>query len=128
MCEFAQGKDFSEELKNRNGSQRTPRGCSIALGESMRTFPFCISIVIALAICKQAWGETFSHDSTGPLPPPPKDAAPALSHYGTVDTAIRTCFFAHAAATTSRHVSVADALKARCVLAEVRWRWTLKVL
>ena len=34
----------------------------------------------------------------------------------------------HAAATTSRHVCMADALKARCVLAEVRWRWTLKVL
>jgi len=34
---------------------------------------------------------------------------------------------AHAAATTSRHVSMADALKARCVLAEVKWRWTLKV-
>src|ERR1700730_15486396 len=33
----------------------------------------------------------------------------------------------HAAATTSRHVCRADALKARCVLAEVRWRWTLKV-
>jgi len=52
----------------------------------------------------------------------------ALSHYGTVDTAIPTGFFAHAAATTSRHVSIAHALKARCVLAEVRWRWTLKVL
>src|SRR5208337_4122775 len=52
----------------------------------------------------------------------------ALSHYGTVDTAIPTCFSAHAAETTSRHVSMADALKARCVLAEVRWRWTLKVL
>ena len=35
---------------------------------------------------------------------------------------------AHAAATTSRHVCMADARKARCVLAEVRWRWTLKVL
>ena len=34
----------------------------------------------------------------------------------------------HAAATTSCHVCIADALKARCVLAEVRWRWTLKVL
>src|SRR5580704_10382785 len=34
----------------------------------------------------------------------------------------------HAAATTSRHACMADALKARCVLAEVRWRWTLKVL
>jgi hypothetical protein len=29
-----------------------------------------------------------------------------------------------AAAAASRHVCVADALKARCVLAEVRWRWT----
>ena len=33
-----------------------------------------------------------------------------------------------AAATTSRHVCIAVALKARCVFAEVRWRWTLKVL
>jgi hypothetical protein len=32
-----------------------------------------------------------------------------------------------AVATASRHVCIADALKARCVLAEVRWRWTLKV-
>jgi myosin-crossreactive antigen len=32
------------------------------------------------------------------------------------------------AATTSRHVCIAVALKARCVVAEVRWRWTLKVL
>jgi len=29
---------------------------------------------------------------------------------------------------TWRHVCIAVALKARCVLAEVRWRWTLKVL
>ena len=35
---------------------------------------------------------------------------------------------AHAVATTSRHVCMADSLKSRCVLAEVRWRWTLKVL
>jgi hypothetical protein len=34
----------------------------------------------------------------------------------------------HAAATTSRHACMADALKARCVLADVRWRWTVKVL
>ena len=27
-----------------------------------------------------------------------------------------------------RLVSIADALKVRCVLAEVRWRWTLKAL
>ena len=30
----------------------------------------------------------------------------------------------HAAATASRHVFIAVALKARCVVAEVRWRWT----
>jgi hypothetical protein len=35
---------------------------------------------------------------------------------------------AHAAMTTSRHVCRADALKTRCVLADVRWRWTLNVL
>ena len=35
---------------------------------------------------------------------------------------------AHAAATTSCHVCMADPLKARWVLAEVKWRWTLKVL
>jgi putative transposase len=35
---------------------------------------------------------------------------------------------AHAAATTSRHVGIAEARKVRCVLAEVRWRWTLNVL
>jgi hypothetical protein len=33
----------------------------------------------------------------------------------------------HAAATTSRHACMADALKTRCILADVRWRWTLKV-
>src|SRR5258708_4775044 len=30
--------------------------------------------------------------------------------------------------TASRHVLIAAARKARCVEAEVRWRWTLKVL
>jgi hypothetical protein len=34
----------------------------------------------------------------------------------------------HAAATTSRHGCMAEALKARCVLADVGWRWTLKAL
>jgi hypothetical protein len=33
-----------------------------------------------------------------------------------------------AIATAARHMSIADARKARCVLADVRWRWTLKVL
>jgi hypothetical protein len=37
---------------------------------------------------------------------------------------------AHAAAAlaVARHVCMAEALKARCVLAEMRWRCTLKVL
>jgi DNA topoisomerase III len=34
----------------------------------------------------------------------------------------------HAAATTSRHVCMAEARNARCVFAEMRWRCTLKVL
>jgi hypothetical protein len=34
----------------------------------------------------------------------------------------------HATVTTSRQVCMAEALKARCVFAEIRWRWTLKVL
>jgi hypothetical protein len=34
----------------------------------------------------------------------------------------------HAAAVTSRHVCMAEARSARCVFAELRWRWTLKVL
>ena len=33
-----------------------------------------------------------------------------------------------AAVTASRHVFIAAARKVRCVAAEVRWRWTLKVL
>ena len=34
----------------------------------------------------------------------------------------------HAAAVTLRHVCMAEARNARCVFAETRWRWTLKVL
>jgi hypothetical protein len=41
---------------------------------------------------------------------------------------VGTLSYNHAAATTSRHVCRADALKSRCVLAVVRWRWTSKVL
>jgi hypothetical protein len=33
-----------------------------------------------------------------------------------------------AAVTASRHVFIAAARKVRCVEAEVRWRWTLKML
>jgi hypothetical protein len=51
----------------------------------------------------------------------------ALSHCQIVHAANLLARQAHAAATTSCHVCMADALKARCVLAEVRWRWTLKV-
>src|SRR5208337_823581 len=52
----------------------------------------------------------------------------ALSHYQIERVTNLLAHQTHAAVTTSRHVSMADALKARCVLAEVRWRWTLKVL
>jgi hypothetical protein len=52
----------------------------------------------------------------------------ALSHCRIGHVTILLVCRAHAAATTSSHVCIADALKARCVLAEVRWRWTLKVL
>jgi hypothetical protein len=38
---------------------------------------------------------------------------------------LRNC---HAAATAVRHVSIAAERSARCVWADVRWRWTLKVL
>jgi hypothetical protein len=51
----------------------------------------------------------------------------ALSHCQIVHATNLLARWAHAAATTSCHVCMADALKARCVLAEVRWRWTLKV-
>jgi hypothetical protein len=52
----------------------------------------------------------------------------ALSHCYIEHVTNRLARQAHAAATTSRHVCIADALKARCVLADVRWRWKLKVL
>jgi hypothetical protein len=52
----------------------------------------------------------------------------ALSHCRIEHVAILLARRAHAAVATSRHVCTADARKARCVLADVRWRWTLKVL
>jgi hypothetical protein len=52
----------------------------------------------------------------------------ALSHYQIEHVTNLLACQAHAAATTSRHVCIAVALKAWCVFAEVRWRWTLKVL
>ena len=58
----------------------------------------------------------------------PDRCAAALSHCQIEHVTNLLARQAHAAATTSRHVCIADARKARCVLAEVRWRWTLKVL
>jgi hypothetical protein len=44
----------------------------------------------------------------------------ALSHCQTEHVAILMASWTHAAATTSCHVCIADVLKARCVLADVR--------
>jgi hypothetical protein len=46
----------------------------------------------------------------------------AWSRCRTTDTNDRSRDGAHAAAVTERHVSMAEARKARCVLAEIRWR------
>ena len=52
----------------------------------------------------------------------------ALSRFRTKNAkSLRAPYF-QAAATAVRHVSMAAARKARCVRADVRWRWTLKVL
>ena len=52
----------------------------------------------------------------------------ALSRYRMKNARdLRLAYF-QATATAARHMFIADARKARCVLAEVRWRWTLKVL
>ena len=51
----------------------------------------------------------------------------ALSRYRMQNARdLRLAYF-QATATAARHMFVADARKARCVLAEARWRWT-KVL
>ena len=42
-------------------------------------------------------------------------------------TRLRLVYF-QAAATASRHVFIAAARKVRCVWADTRWRWTLKML
>src|ERR1019366_5580642 len=52
----------------------------------------------------------------------------ALSRYRMKNArGLRLAYF-HATATAARHMFIADALKARCVLADVIWRWKLKVL
>ena len=52
----------------------------------------------------------------------------ALSHYLKDHATNLLARRAHAAVTTSRHVCRAEARKTRCVLVEIRWRWTLNVL
>ena len=51
-----------------------------------------------------------------------------LSRCRTTNAKCRRFRNCQAAATAVRHVSIAVARSARCVWAEVRWRWTLKVL
>jgi hypothetical protein len=45
-----------------------------------------------------------------------------------IDATIVDPIAINATAATSHHVCMAQARNARCVLAEIRWRWTLKVL
>jgi hypothetical protein len=52
----------------------------------------------------------------------------ALSRYRNDDAKRDCCAELQAASTTSRHVPIAAARSVRCVWAEVRWRWTLKML
>jgi hypothetical protein len=52
----------------------------------------------------------------------------ALSHCRAASAKCRRLRNCQAAAIAVRHVSIAAARSARCVWAEVRWRWTLKVL
>jgi len=62
----------------------------------MRAFSFCTSIALALAICEPSWGA----ENTGPLPPPPPEAAPhtgaarivPFERLGAQDGSIRTVF------------------------------------
>ena len=55
-------------------------------------------------------------------------AARALSRCRTIDANDLVDDRAYAAAVAERHVFMAEARKARCVPAEMRWRCTLKVL
>src|SRR5271165_4560457 len=58
---------------------------------------------------------------------PPAEQA-GLSRYHSTGAKFRRLRNCQAAATAVRHASIAVARSARCVWAEVRWRWTLKVL
>ena len=52
----------------------------------------------------------------------------ALSRCRTKDARILRLAYFQATATAARHVFIAAARKPRCVWADVRWRWTLKML
>src|ERR1700730_12493579 len=57
---------------------------------------------------------------------------PLTQKYGCGVAPMPPCFVKSEASgsrygTTSCHVCIAEARKARCVLAEMRWRWTLKL-
>ncbi len=52
----------------------------------------------------------------------------ALSHCRAASAKCRRLRNCQAAATAVRHVVIAAARSVRCVWAEMRWRWTLKVL
>src|SRR5208337_2877695 len=56
------------------------------------------------------------------------EAASALSRCRAASAKCRHLRNCQAAATAVRHVVIAAARSARCVWAEMRWRWTLKVL
>jgi hypothetical protein len=56
------------------------------------------------------------------------DPISALSRCRAANAKRRCPSNCQAAATTVRHVVIATARNARCVWAETRWRWTLKVL
>jgi hypothetical protein len=55
-------------------------------------------------------------------------ARKGLSHCRAASAKHRQLRNCQAAASAVRHVSIAAARSTRCVWAEVRWRWTLKVL
>ena len=69
----------------------------------------------------RSWSSTLSR-------PPATQRSSGRCHI--IETATRSGFVARiqAAATASRRVPIAAARSVRCVWAEVRWRWTLKVL
>ena len=60
---------------------------------------------------------------------PPLECARGLCHIASATgTKCRRLMKGQAAATAVRHVLIAAARSTRCVWADVRWRWTLKVL